>query len=55
MKLIFDGREITLAELKEIEASLDCGPSDGGDCDWLVVDDIIGDEVHFTIMVVSSF
>ena len=55
MKLIFDGREITLEELKEIEANLDCGPADGGDYELIVVDDIIGDEIHLSIGVFSSF
>ena len=55
MKLIFDGKEITLEDLKEIEANLDCGPADGGDYEQLVVDDIIGDEIHFIIEVVSAF
>lgn len=55
MRLIFDGKEITLAELKEIEANLDCGPADGGDYELIVVDDIIGDEIHLSIGVFSSF
>lgn len=55
MKLVFDGREITLEELKEIEANLDCGPVDGGDYELIVVDDIVGDEIHLSIGVFSSF
>ena len=55
MKLIFDDREITLEELKEIEANLDCGPADGGDYELIVIDDIIGDEIHLSIGVFSSF
>jgi hypothetical protein len=55
MKIVFDGREITLEELKEIEANLDCGPADGGDYEQLVVDDIVDDEIHLSIGVFSSF
>lgn len=55
MKLVFDGKEVTLEALKEIEANLDCGPADGGDYELLVVEDIVGDEIHFTIGVFSSF
>ena len=55
MKLIFDGREITLEELKRIEANLDPGPAYGGDYELLVVDDIVDDEIHLLIGVFSSF
>lgn len=55
MKLIFDGNEITLEELKEIEVNLDCGPADGGDYELLVIDDIVGDEIHLSIGVFSTF
>lgn len=55
MKLIFDGNEISLEELKRIEANLDHGPADGGDYELLVVDDIIGDEIHLIIGVFSAF
>ena len=55
MKLVFDGKEITLAELKEIEANLDCGPADGGDYELLYVEDIVGDEIHLVIGGYSAF
>ena len=46
MKIIFDGNEIALEELKRIEANLDCGPADGGDYELLVIDNIVDDEIH---------
>ncbi len=55
MKLIFDDREITLEELKEIEANLDCGPADGGYYELLIVEDIIGNEIHLSIGLFSTF
>ena len=55
MKLIFDGREITLEELKCIEANLDPGPADGGDYELLVVDEIVDDEIRLSIGVFSAF
>ena len=55
MKLIFDDREITLEELKNIEANLDCGPAEGGDYELIIVDDIIGDEIHLSVGVFPAF
>lgn len=55
MKLIFDGKEITFEELKEIETNLDCGPADGGDYELLVIDDIVGDEILLSVGVFPAF
>lgn len=41
--------------MKQIEANLDCGPAGGGDYELIVIDDIIGDEIHLSIGVFSAF
>lgn len=55
MKLIFDGKEITLKELKEIEANLLMCPADGGTYEEIVVDEITDDAICFAVYGFSTF
>lgn len=55
MKLIFEGKEITLKELKEIEANLKICPPDGGSFEVIVVDEITEDAIYFEVDGYSTF
>ena len=55
MKLIFNGKEITLKELKEIQANLKICPVDGGDFEEIVVDEITDDAICFEVYGYSTF
>ena len=55
MKLILEGKEITLQELKEIIANLKICPADGGDFEIIAIDEITEDAIHFEICGYSTF
>lgn len=47
MKFIFDNKEITLEELKEINSNL---VSNSYSEEMLAIDNIVGDEIHLSIV-----
>jgi hypothetical protein len=55
MKLIFDGKEITLKELKEVAESLQVCTCDGGSFEELVVEEITDDTLYLTVCGYSTF
>ncbi len=55
MKLYFNDEPCTVEQLKEVFRNLKCCPLDGGEYESLVVEEIDGQGIHFTIEANSTF